>query len=80
MAGQRPQTVITLYPHGTYTRKKNTEYACIPLRMRYNVNMKQINNNWTVAALAVDVVVACVGFLCVLGCLIKIALYLAEIN
>jgi hypothetical protein len=48
--------------------------------IEYNVNMKQINNNWTVAALAVDVVVACVGFLCVLGCLIKIALYLAEIN
>ena len=46
----------------------------------YNVNMKQINNNWTIAALAVDVIVACVGFLCVLGCLVKIALYLAEIN
>ena len=48
--------------------------------IEYNVNMKQINNNWTVAILAVDVVVACVGFLCVLGCLTKIFIYLAEIN
>ena len=48
--------------------------------LEYNANMKQINNNWAIASLAVDVIVACVGFLCVLGCLVKIALYLAEIN